>query len=338
MLDSVEMRGFAETMALIRSFQVTKMLEVAASLDLAAHIGDEPRPTSELAEACGADAVALLRLCRALSAFGVFSVDSEGRVTHTERSRWLRRDANPTLYHTARYWGMPSTWAVWGELEKAIRTGKAQFEPRLGAPFFDYLGTHADEAALFDAFMQFSPDDRHAAVSEAYDFSSADIVVDIGGGNGALLRAILSRNPGVRGILFDQEKVVAGAILGECASRCTIDAGDFFDRVSSGGDIYTMSQVLHDWNDDNCVRILRNCRAAMSGDARLLVIERVLDETPGRTIPMNYLADMHMMMLFPGAKERTPKEYAELLVGAGFHPPQILPTRSAYCIIETSVM
>jgi hypothetical protein len=230
---------------------------------------------------------------------------------------------------------MPSTWAVWGQLEKAVRTGKAQFEPLLGAPFFEYLGAHAEEATLFDAYMQFSPDDRHAAVAEAYAFADAGVVVDVGGGNGALLRAILSRNPGVTGILFDQAKVVAGAILGDCADRCAIDAGDFFERVPSGGDVYTMSQILHDWNDESCLRILRNCRAAMSPDARLLVIERVLDDAPGRTIPMNFLADMHMMMLFPGAKERTPHEFARLFAQAGFAAPRIIPTRSAYCLIET---
>ena len=301
------------------------MLEVAAVLDLAAHVGEEARPVADLARECGADAGALLRLCRGLSAFGVFSVDAEGRVAHTDMSRWLRRDANPTLHHTARYWGMPSTWAVWGELEQAIRTGDAQFERRMGAPYFDYLGAHADEAALFDAYMQFSPDDRHAAVAEAFDFSDAGTVVDVGGGNGALLGAILSRNPSARGILFDQEKVVADAILGDCADRCAIDAGNFFERVPEGGDVYTMAQILHDWNDESCLKILRNCRAAMSPDARLLVVERVLDAAPDRTIPMNFLADMHMMMLFPGAKERTPEEFAQLFAQGGFAAPRITP-------------
>ena len=327
--------GLTETAFLIRAFQVSKMLEVAASLEVADRIGGEPMPFDKLARQCGAHPSALLQLCRALAAFGVFSVDGDGNVGHTEKSRWLKSSATPTLHHAARYWGMPSTWSAWGHLEYAIRTGKAPFEDVFGMPNFDYLGAHPQEAGLFDAFMQNSPDDRHTAVAEAYDFSGARVVVDVGGGNGALLRAILGAHPDVRGVLFDQELVVSGALLDGFVQRCAIDPGNFFERVSLGGDIYTLSQILHDWSDERCLQILRNCHAAMNDTGRILVIERILDTVPGRTNPINFLADMHMMVMFPGAKERTLEEFSQLFTKAGFTAPRLIPTRSAYCVLET---
>lgn len=196
---------------------------------------------------------------------------------------------------------------------------------------------HPEEAKLFDSFMQHSPDDRQRAVVEAYDFSDARLVVDVGGGNGALLAAILAANPEVHGILFDQEAVVSGAsaALEEYARRRIIQPGNFFESIPAGGDLYTLSQILHDWSDERCLEILSNCRTAMDRGARLLVIERVLDEMPGLTNSMNFLSDMHMMVLFPGANERTPMEFSRLFQETGFEPPRLIPTRSPFCIIET---
>jgi O-methyltransferase domain len=329
--------AFAEMALFVRSFQISKMLQIAATLELADRIKDEAKPAGELARECGADPAMLLRLCRALAAFGIFAVDAGGIVSQTARSAFLCRDAKPTLHHAVRYWMMPSTWAVWGNLEHAVRNGKVAFETTFGMPVFEYLKAHPEEAELFDNFMQHSPDDRHAAVVEAYDFSDVRVVADVGGGNGALLAAILAASPGARGLLFDQDAVVAGAsaVLGSYASRCTVQPGDFFQSVPAGGDVYTLSQILHDWSDERCLQILANCRAAMGRGARLLVIERVLDDRPGQTIPMNFLADMHMMAMFPEAKERTPAEFGRLFRETGFGEPRLIPTRSPYCIIET---
>ncbi len=328
---------FSETASHVRGFQVAKMLQVAVALDLADIIGDEAIIIGDLARACSADAAMLLRLCRALAAFNIFAVDAEGRISHTPHSSWLRRDARPTLHHAAGYWTVPSIWAAWGNLEQTIRSGAPAFETTHGLPYFDYLNAHPQEAHLFDSFMQHSPDDRQAAVVEAYDFSDASLIVDIGGGNGALIAAVLEANASVRGVLFDQDSVVAGApsILGRNADRCRIDPGNFFDRVSAGGDIYLLSQILHDWNDERCISILRNCRAAMGPDARLLVIERVLDPDPGKSDPMSFLADMHMMVLFPGARERTLMEYGRLFQQAGFGEARLIRTRSSFSIVET---
>jgi O-methyltransferase domain len=330
---------FAEVALYVRGFQISRMLHVAAEIRLADHIGDSSRTAVELAAASGAKPDMLLRLCRALAAFGIFSVDGEGRVSQTERSACLRSDAVPTLHHAARYWGMASTWATWGNLHHTIMTGEPAFEAAFGMPNFEYLKTNREESGIFDAFMRHSPDDRHAAVAAAYDFSGAGIVVDVGGGNGGLLRAILDSHTGVRGILADQAGVIAGAaeVLGAQASRCDIIATNFFVSVPKGGDIYAMAQIMHDWSDENCLKILANCHAAMKPGARLLVIDRVLEGPSGRNLPMNFLADMQMMALFPGAKERTGEEFCDLFLKSGFREPRIIPTKSPFSIIETGL-
>lgn len=340
MLKASSMDEFGEMALLIRSYQFSKMLEVVAAIGLTDRLDQVPRPAKELASECGADEGMLLRLCRALAAFGVFAVDAAGNISHTSKSRWLRSDANPTLYYAVRYWCMPSMWATWGNLELAIRTGRAPFEAVHGMPYFEFMKRHKTDDDLFNSFMQHSPEDQHAAVAEAYNFSDAHVVVDVGGGNGALLAAILSANPGLEGILFDQEGVVASAheALGDLAERCKIWQGDFFDTIPAGGDVYTLSRILHDWNDEQCHRVLVNIHAAIKPGGRLLVIDRILDDEGNLFNPMSFLSDMHMMALFPGAKERTLSEFSKLFNEAGFAEPKVIPTRSSLCIVETKVV
>jgi hypothetical protein len=242
--------GFADVALMVRAFQISKMLQVAAVLDLADRVSDDPQPVARLASDCGANPSMLLRLCRALAVFGIFKVSKDGLISQTSRSAWLRKDAKPTLYYAARYWTTRGNWQAWANLEYAVRTGDSPFRETFGIANFEYLAAHPYEASLFDLFMQYSPDDRHAAVVEAYDFSNAGLVVDVGGGNGALLAAILTAYPDVRGLLFDQEAVVATAseMLRDLGlpERCRIEAGSFFESAPKGGDIYTLSQILHD--------------------------------------------------------------------------------------------
>jgi hypothetical protein len=218
-------------------------------------------------------------------------------------------------------------------LEHTIRTGEPAFEAVFGMANFEYLKQHFEEAELFNRFMQHSPDDRHNAVAEGYDFAGIRTIIDVGGGNGALLAELLRKFPELNGVLFDQENAFQDApiVLGPVARRCQIVAGDFFTGVPAGGDAYFLSQILHDWDDEHCLRILGNCRDAMRAESRLLVIERVLESGGNR---MNYLSDMDMMVLFPGAHERTLKEYGELFAAAGFGAPTLTRTRSPFCIIE----
>jgi O-methyltransferase domain len=328
--------SFADMAFLTRAYQVSKMVQVAAALQLADRVADGPRSAATLASEAGAEPVALLRLCRALAAFGIFAVDAEGRISQTARSECLRQDATPTLYHAAMYWTSPHMWGSWSNLEHAVRTGKSAFESVFHAPKFEYLKTHPEEAELFDLFMQHSPEDRHAAVVAAYDFSNAGLVVDVGGGNGALLATILRANAHVRGLLFDQEAVVVGSVQlrSNFTERFEVQSGSFFETIPTGGDVYLMSQILHDWDDGRALSILRNARAAMGPDKRLLVIERLMDHEAGRTNPMTYLADINMMVNLHG-RERTLPEFTRMLEASGFGAPQVYRTRSPFCVLET---
>ena len=332
--------GFAEMALLVRSFQLARMAQVAASLGLADRVVDGPRSVTALASECDADAGMLLRLCRALAAFGIFRVDEDGQVSQTDRSAWLRQDALPTLYHVARHWGSGHMWGSWANLEHTIRTGECAFDAVYGVPLFEYLLAHPDDFELLNLFMQHSPDDRHGAVAAAYDFSDA-VVVDVGGGNGALLAAILHTYASARGVLLDHDTVVADAhrVLdgAAVAARVELVAGDFFEAVPPGGDIYVLSQILHDWDDERCATILSNCRTAMRPSVRLLVVERLLEQDPAHIVPMNYLADITMMVQLHG-RERTPAEYARLLTGSGFSEPRILRTTSPFCIVEATAV
>jgi O-methyltransferase domain len=326
-----------EDMALLtRGYQLARMIHVAVSLGLADHLASGPLPAAGLASAAGAHPAMLLRLCRALAAFGIFAVDEQGQVSHTPRSQHLRQDAAPTLYHAARYWATPQMWDAWGHLGHTLRTGESAFESVFGVPKFEYLKRHPQEAELFDLFMQHSPSDRHTAVAAAYDFSGVGLLVDVGGGNGALLAAILRVNPDVRGLLFDQAAVVAGAghTLAPFAGRWQTEAGSFFERVPSGGEVYLLSQVLHDWDDGQALRVLHNVRAAIPAGRRLLVIERLLEQGSAQANPEHFLADINMMVSLHG-RERTPDEYAELFAQTGFTAPRIVRTRSPFCILET---
>ena len=330
--------SFAELALQLRGFMVAQMISVAAELRLADRVAGGPCSASALGAACDVDPGMLLRLCRALAAFGIFTVNSEGRISQSERSAWLRSDATPTLHYAARYWMMPSIWATWGNLGHTVRTGEPAFIATFGMPSFEHLKANPEDAERFDRFMQHSPDDRHRAVAEAFPLPSGARLVDVGGGNGALIAAFLAANPQAETVLFDQADVVAGApaVLGLLADRCQVHAGDFFDAVPGGGDVYVLCQILHDWSDERCRTILSNCRKAMRQGAELLIVERLLGDAPGGVDPINYLADMHMALLFPGGRERTMSEFADLLGESGFGPPRSIRTRCPYWIIAAA--
>jgi hypothetical protein len=326
--------AFADMTVLARAYQVSKMIQVAASLGLADRLSDGPLPVVTLAEASGADAAALLRLCRALASFGIFAVSADGEVSQTPRSESLRQDATPSVYHAARYWTSPHIWTAWSQLEYAVRTGDSAFEAAHHLPKFDYLRQHPDEAELFDLFMQHSPEDRHEAVAAVADLSGVALAVDVGGGNGALLTALLRRNSELTGVVFDTEEVVAGAgpALETFPGRLRAVAGSFFDQVPPGGDAYLMSQVLHDWDDPSCRRILSAVRAAMEPGRRLLIVERLL--APDSSA-MHYLSDINMMVNLHG-RERTLPEFTQLLAETGFGAPTVVRTRGSFSILEAS--
>lgn len=323
---------------LIRAFQVSRMLRVAADLGLADKVpGEGGREVSELAQECGVQASPLLRILRALAAFDVFCLTADGCLSHSPRSLLLRSDAPRSLHLAARFWTEPGSWKAWGELDRAL-TGGVPHEAAWGMGRFEYLGKHPDEARVFDAFMARFPDNRHEAIASAYDFSQARLIADVGGGNGETLRHILRRNPDARGLLFDRADVI-GALPADALldGRITPESGDFLERVPRHADVYLLVRVLHDWVDEACVRILKKCRDAMPAGGRLLIVEQILEPDPKRGRPAAYLIDVQMMAMFGSARERGREEFATLLAAAGFELVRVISTPSAVSIIECAL-
>lgn len=322
---------------LIRGFQISRVIRLVADLGIADRVSpDAASSVAELARASGVLSEPLLRVMRVLAAFEIFRLDTDGRVTHTPRSLLLRTDLPNSLHYSARFWTGTASWRAWEALDVAL-DGKVPHEVAWGTNRFAYLRSNPDEARIFDAFMVNFPDNRHSAIAAAYDFSKTRLIADIGGGNGETLRQILAAFPETRGLVFDRADVVA-AIPPEALAdgRITTQAGSFFDGVPAGSDLYLLVRVLHDWPDEDASRILRSCRANMRTDARLLVVEGLIDPDPSRGPPTEYLIDMQMMAMFGKARERTEDEFRELLRNAGFDLTGVIATTSSVSILEAA--
>lgn len=307
-------------------------IHVAAKLGLADLVADGPKTIAELAEATHSDASSLARFLRALTSLGIFAEDTVGRYRQTALSDVLRGDHPESIRRWAMMLGAHFVWEPCGELDETIRTGQPAFERVYHAQFFKHMAEHPDDAAVFNAAMSSLPA-YIAATVEAYDFSKFGRIVDVGGGHGALLVGILSANPHVRGVLFDLPGVVAGASAlcrGGMIDRCEIIGGDFFEGVPAGADAYLLKGVIHDWNDEAALKILKNCRRAIRPDGTLLLLETVLTPAsdPGRA-----LMDV-LMMVLTGGRERTESEFRSLLREACFSLTQVISTAGS-SIIES---
>ena len=321
---------------LICGFQVSRMIRLVADLGVADKISDSGQDVHALAAACGVQASPLLRVLRALAAFKVFQVSAEGQVRHSPRSRLLRTDTPNSMQHGARFWTGPGSWKAWGELDVALHGG-IPHETAWGIDRFQYLRDHPEEARQFDLFMANMPDNRHATLASAYDFSGVGLIADIGGGNGEALRQILARFPTLRGLVFDRPDVVEAIPVGSrMDGRIAVEGGSFFNGVPAGADIYLLIRVLHDWSDEDCIRILRSCRAAMSTESRLLVVEQILEPDPSQGRPTGYLIDVQMMAMFGSARERTKDEFDQIFGASDLAAQRLIPTSSPVRIIEVA--
>jgi hypothetical protein len=305
-----------------------------------------PRRPEELAAEAGAHPEPLRRVMRALAAYGVFDELADGRYALNEVSELLRSDLPGSMHYLVRFRAAPWFAQRPAHMVHTLRTGEVGFEAAHGMSFFEYIAAHPEAGALFNAFMQSGANagveaDRHAAVAASYDFGRFQTLVDVGGGSGGLLRAVLARFPGLRGVLFDQVSGLAGAAealaADGLAARCRIESGDFFETAPAGGDVYTLSFILHDWPDDACRRILGRVRAATAPEGRLLVIERLVpDCAKDRALLRHQLyQDVNMMVNF-GGRERSAGEFRRLLASGGFEVMRVLPTGSAIAIVEAA--
>jgi SAM-dependent methyltransferase len=302
---------------------VVQTIHVAASLRLADLVAAGPKTVAELAETTETHAPSLGRLLRALTSVGVFAEEADGRYSQTPMSDVMRSDHPQSMRRWALMLGAAFIWKPIGELASAVTTGQPPFENVFGARFFKHLAEHPDDAAVFNAAMSSMPA-YLASVVQAYDFSPFNRIVDVGGGQGALLNAVLAANPRARGVLFDLPAVVEGVRVADqaVADRLEIVAGDFFESVPAGADAYVLKGVVHDWNDEEALRILRNCREAITPQGRLIILDTVLT---GRSDPQSAMMDM-LMLVLTGGRERTETEFSQLLADAGFTLVRVIPT------------
>jgi hypothetical protein len=321
---------------MITGYWLSQAIYAAAHFGIADLLKDGPCPIDDLAQQTSTNPDALYRLLRALASAGIFAEGPARQFSLTPLAEPLRSDAP----HSKRALALMSgdeQFQAWTEIIYSIQTGKRAFDKVFGQPIFDYLGQHLDKAQIFDAAMVGIHGRESAAVQSAYDLSGIQTIVDIGGGNGSQLIALLKANPAMRGILFDLPHVIERAkpnvAAAGLADRCELIAGSFFESVPAGADAYFMRHIIHDWDDEKLLTILRNCHRAMPAHARLLVVESVIP--PGNEPFAGKFLDLVMLMI-PGGKERTAEEYTALFADAGFKLNRIVPTQSEVSVIEAA--
>ncbi|HEX2225577.1 MAG TPA: methyltransferase [Candidatus Binatia bacterium] len=323
----------AQLMQMIFGFMTSQAISVAASLGIADLMRDGAKSVDELALRSGAHAGALYRLMRALASVGVFAEDGERRFCLTPLAEPLRSDAPDSLRAFSIFFGADFHLRVWGELLYSVKHGQPAFHHLHNSEVFEYLERNPVHAEVFNNGMTSLSASVADPIVSTYDFSGFRKLVDVGGGHGYLLAAVLKRYPGLTGLLYDTPLVLngAGSVLRGVESRCELVAGDFFDSVPPGGDAYMMKHIIHDWEDEKAIKILRNCHRVMDPEGRLLVIEMVVPE--GNAPSPSKFLDLEML-LFLRSCERTEKQYRELFKKGGFELTRVVPTSTPYSIVE----
>ena len=309
------------------------LVSVAAKLRIADHLRDGPRSVADLAKATRTHEDSLYRLLRALTELGLFVEEPGPAFRLNAAAELLRSDVQGSLRVAAETAGEPWMRGAWGALSHSVQTGETAFDHLYGQGTFDWFAKNPEAAALFDAGQEAGTSRDAEAVAAAYDFSNVRSVVDVGGGFGALLTPVLRQNDGVRGVLFDLEHVIAQARTRfdeRLAARVEFVPGDFFKSIPGGHDLYVMKYILHDWNDERSRAILSTTRKAMSGQAKLLVVETLVSP-PNQ--PGGKVGDVFMLVR-TGGRNRTEQEYRSLLASGGFDTTRVISTGTALSIIE----
>lgn len=325
----------AAMMEMIIAAWTSQAITVAAQLGVADTLASGPLPIDELAARVGADADALARLLRALIGRGVFRRRGDGRYELNSLAATLCSDAVASASWPARFYGSCEQRERWSLLAHAIRTGESVVPGLRGQHGFAYFADNAEHAELFNRTMTSISELTTASVVAGYDFGAYPEIIDVGGGQGSLLAAILAAAPASRGVLYDVPGVLAGSakLLRDngIADRVRLVEGSFFDAVPCGGDAYVLKNILHDWPDDRAVQILRNVRASAARGAAVLLVEMVIPEHE-RDFPGNW-ADLEMLLNL-GARERTAGEYRDLLGRAGLRAVRVVHTASPLSVLE----
>lgn len=323
-------------------YVMSSVLWVVAELNIADLLKGGPRPVSELAKETRTNEDALYRSLRLLAMVGVFAETQPRHFTLTPSAELLCTGIQGSMRDMAIWIADPMHLRVGAEWLHSVKTGQPTIEHMVGKPAFDYFEEEPVEFDRFHRAMTTMSGMAIAAVLDVYDFSSYSNIVDVAGGHGFVLCEILRKNPKASGVLFDLPSVKAGGDqrIEQCglASRCRTVSGDFFKSVPENGDLYVMKNIIHDWDDDKAIAILRNCRKALEAgsakNGRVVLLELVVPE--GNVPHMSKIIDIEMLF-FPGGRERTEKQYAELFAKAGLRLTRIVPTKAPYSVIEAEL-
>ncbi|MFF7331965.1 methyltransferase [Streptomyces sp. NPDC008150] len=326
----------ARVLQLLAGGWLAQAVSAVAELGVADALAGGPLPVADVAAATGTHAPTLHRLLRTAADAGLLD-ETDDTFALTELGHALRDDSPGSLRNFAIWTGLPAERAAWTGLADAVRTGRTAFPDVHGASVWEYLGEHPDVLTVFDKAMTEASRGIIAPVVAAYDFGAFRSVVDVGGGRGALLAAVLAANPGANGVLYDRPEVVSEAEptlrAAGVRDRVRLTGGDFFDTVPAGGDAYVLSNIIHDWDDELSRRILGNVRSALGDDGRVLLVEAVLPDRP-RPTPTVSLMDLDMLVV-AGGKQRTAGEFEVLLEKSGLRLTRIVP--GGHCSVVEAV-
>ncbi len=321
---------------LLNGYRSTALIYAAAKLKLPDALAAGPRTSAELAQNLNVHAPSLHRLLRGLVALGLCTEEAGGSFRLTPPGARLQSTNGRSEYSLAILNGEEYARA-WNDLLHSIRTGETAFDHAFGQSPWEHRRTTPGLNACFNTWLKNGAADAGGSLLNAHDFSAYRCIADLGGGNGTLLGALLQAHPAARGILFDQPHVVATARplleAGGVAARCELVEGSFFERIPAGADVYILKSILHDWDDEKSLTILRHCHATLKTGQPLLVLEKILPELAA-TAPTMIMNDLHMLAV-TGGLERTAEAYEKLFRRAGFRLKQIIPLRTGHSLLET---
>lgn len=323
-----------QMLQLISGFWIARCIYVLAKLGIADLIVETPRTADEIAQATRTHAPSLFRVLRALASVGVITQDERHRFGRTPLSDTLR-DVPGSIRAFAMTELGEEHYPAWGELLHSVRTGGVAFDKAFGEPVWEFFARNPDNAKIFNDAMSGMTAQANVALHAAYDFAGSRKVMDVGGGHGALITSILEKNPGMRGVLFDSPQVIAGAQAkiekSGIADRCELAGGNFFESVPAGADTIVLKWIIHDWNEEQSVAILKNCARALPDNGKLILVEAVVPETSEPHF--SKFIDLNMLVM-TGGRERTEAEFRELYERSGFKLTRIVPTESPFSVIE----
>ena len=321
---------------MMSGYWVSQCIYVAAKLGIADLLVVSPQSYQAIAASTHTNASALYRVLRALASIGIFLETEAGTFAMTPLAAYLRSDSPESLQAMAIMLGEPEHYQAWGDLLYSVQTGDPAFDKRFGKGVFEYFGSNADAAIIFEKSMNSFSAMELRAIAPAYDFSEFKTFVDVGGGYGELIAEILQSYPDSKGILFDEKYVIdnAASTLKKHGidDRCECVSGSFFDNVPSGADAYLLKHIVHDWDDQRAIQILQTCQRSMSERSKILVMEQLVPS--GNTPSGAKMLDINMLVMCPGGKERTEAEFQYIFEQAGLKLLRIVPTVDDIHIIE----